>query len=74
MKISQEQHEATDYYHPGKSNGSHSRRCNLRMTKVFEEIEGQGSQLDQVVATVEQCLEGPVTVQIIQRSLRRRLR
>jgi hypothetical protein len=28
--------------------------------KVFEEIEGQGSQLHQVVATVEQRLEGPV--------------
>jgi hypothetical protein len=34
--------------------------------KVFEEIDGQGSQLDQVVATVEQCLEGPVTEQMIQ--------
>jgi hypothetical protein len=34
--------------------------------KVFEEIEGQGSQLDQVVATVEQCLEGPVTEKMIQ--------
>ena len=34
--------------------------------KVFEEIEGQGSQLDQVVATVEQHLEGPVIEQTIQ--------
>jgi hypothetical protein len=34
--------------------------------KVFEEIEGHGSQLDQVVATVEQCLEGPVIAQTIQ--------
>jgi multidrug resistance efflux pump len=33
---------------------------------VFEEIEGQGSQLDQVVATVEQCLEGPVTEKVLQ--------
>jgi hypothetical protein len=33
---------------------------------VFKEIEGQGSQLDQVVATVEQCLEGPVTEKMIQ--------
>jgi hypothetical protein len=33
---------------------------------IFEEIEGQGSQLDQVVATVEKCLEGPVTEQVIQ--------
>jgi hypothetical protein len=28
---------------------------------VFEEIDGQGSQLDQVVATVEERLEGPIT-------------
>jgi hypothetical protein len=33
---------------------------------LFEEVEGQGSQLDQLVATVEQCLEGPVTEQVIQ--------
>jgi hypothetical protein len=32
---------------------------------IFEEIEGQGSQLDQLVATVEQHLEGPVTEQVI---------
>jgi hypothetical protein len=34
--------------------------------KVFEEIEGQGSQLDQVVVIAEQCLEGPITEQMIQ--------
>jgi hypothetical protein len=34
--------------------------------KVFEEIEGQGSQLDQVVATTEQCLEGSVIEKMIQ--------
>jgi hypothetical protein len=28
---------------------------------IFEEIEGKGSQLEQVVTTVEQHLEGPVT-------------
>ena len=33
---------------------------------VFEDIEGQGSQLDQVAATVEQRLEGPVTEKMIQ--------
>jgi hypothetical protein len=33
--------------------------------KVFEEIDGQGSQLDQVVAAIEQHLEGPVTEQTI---------
>jgi hypothetical protein len=33
---------------------------------LFEEIECQGSQVDQVVATVEQCLEGPVTEKLIQ--------
>jgi hypothetical protein len=34
--------------------------------KVFEEIDGQGSQLDQVVAIVEQCLEGLVIEKMIQ--------
>jgi hypothetical protein len=34
--------------------------------KVFKEIDGQGSQLDQVVATVEQILEGPVTEKTVQ--------
>jgi hypothetical protein len=29
--------------------------------KVFEDIDGQDSQLDKVVTTIEQCLEGPVT-------------
>jgi hypothetical protein len=33
---------------------------------IIEEIEGQGLQLDQVVATVEQCLEGPITEKVIQ--------
>jgi hypothetical protein len=33
---------------------------------MFEDIEGQGSQLDQVVATMEQHPEGPVTEKIIQ--------
>jgi hypothetical protein len=33
---------------------------------LFEEIEGQGSQLEQVVATVEQRLKGPVTEKVIQ--------
>jgi hypothetical protein len=34
--------------------------------KLFEEIDGQGSQLDQVVAAVEQRLEGPVMEQTVQ--------
>jgi hypothetical protein len=34
--------------------------------KVFEEIDGQVSQLDQVVAIVEQHLEGPITKHMIQ--------
>ena len=32
---------------------------------LFEEIEGQGAHLEQVVTTVEQCLEGPVSETII---------
>jgi hypothetical protein len=34
--------------------------------KVFEDIDGHGSQLDQVVATIEQHLEGPITKNMIQ--------
>jgi hypothetical protein len=33
---------------------------------LFEEIEEQGSQLDQMVTTAEQGLEGPLTEQLIQ--------
>jgi hypothetical protein len=33
---------------------------------IFEEVEGQGSQLDQLVVIVEQCLEGPIIEQVIQ--------
>jgi DNA anti-recombination protein RmuC len=32
---------------------------------LFEEIEGQGAQLEQVVTSVEQCLAGPVTEKVI---------
>jgi nitrogen regulatory protein PII len=34
---------------------------------IFEEIKGQGSQLDQVVAIVEQHLEGPIIEKLIQK-------
>jgi hypothetical protein len=34
--------------------------------KVFEETDGQGSQLDQVVVAVEQYLEGPIMEQKVQ--------
>ncbi len=33
---------------------------------LFEEIEGQGAQLEQVVTTVEHRLEGPATEKFIQ--------
>jgi hypothetical protein len=33
---------------------------------LFEEIEGQGAQLEQVVTMVEKCLEGPVNEKVIQ--------
>jgi hypothetical protein len=33
---------------------------------LFEEIEGRGAKLEQVVTTIEQCLEGPVTKKILQ--------
>jgi hypothetical protein len=33
---------------------------------LFEEIEGQGTLLEQVVATVEQQLEGPISEVVVQ--------
>jgi hypothetical protein len=33
---------------------------------IFEEIEGQGSKLDQMLTKLEQRLEGPLTEQVIQ--------
>jgi hypothetical protein len=33
---------------------------------LFEDIEGQGLQLDQMVTIVEHRLEGPVSEQVIQ--------
>jgi hypothetical protein len=33
---------------------------------LFEEIEGRGAELEQVVTSVEQCLEGPVNEAVIQ--------
>jgi hypothetical protein len=34
--------------------------------KVFKEIDDQGSQLDQVVVAIEQCLKGFVIEKIVQ--------
>jgi hypothetical protein len=33
---------------------------------LFEEIEGRGEEIEQVVTSVEQCLEGPVNKLVIQ--------
>jgi hypothetical protein len=33
---------------------------------LFEKIEGRGVEMEQVVTTVEQCLEGPVMENTIQ--------
>jgi hypothetical protein len=34
--------------------------------QLFEEIEGQGAELEQVGTTVEQCLEGPMNKAVLQ--------
>jgi hypothetical protein len=36
------------------------------LCQLFEEIEGQGGELEQVVTIVEQCLEGLVNEEVIQ--------
>jgi hypothetical protein len=35
-------------------------------SQLFEEIEGQGEELEKIVTTVEQRLEGPVNEVVIQ--------
>jgi hypothetical protein len=37
---------------------------------LFEEIEGRGAELEQVVTIVEQHLEGPVMEKVIQEFVR----
>ena len=34
--------------------------------QLFTEVENQGTELEQLVITVEQCLEGPVNDAVIQ--------
>jgi hypothetical protein len=34
--------------------------------QLFEDIEGRGEELEQVVTAVEQCLEGPINKEVIQ--------
>jgi hypothetical protein len=34
--------------------------------QLFEEIEGRGEEMEQVVTSVEQFLEGPVNEEVIQ--------
>jgi ElaB/YqjD/DUF883 family membrane-anchored ribosome-binding protein len=34
--------------------------------QLFTKVEGRGEELEQVVTTVEQCLEGPVNDAVIQ--------
>jgi hypothetical protein len=34
--------------------------------QLFTEIESQGAELEQVVITAEQCLEGPINDAVIQ--------
>jgi hypothetical protein len=35
--------------------------------QLFTEIEGQGEELEQVVTTAKQCLEGPINEAVIQK-------
>ena len=36
---------------------------------MFVEIEGRGSELDQLITAIEQCLEGPINEVVIQEFL-----
>ena len=70
MKISQEQHTAQQQVHAIQSRVMevnqrlqpiHDEACQL-----FEEIEGRGAELEQVVTVFEQCSEGPINEVFIQ--------
>jgi hypothetical protein len=70
MKISQEQHTVQQQVASIQSRVMEvTQRLQPVQDKacmIFEEIEGQGSQLDQMVMIVEQHLEGPVIEKLIQ--------
>jgi hypothetical protein len=70
MKISHEQHTAQQQVHAIQSRVMevnqrlqpiHDEACQL-----FEEIEGRGAELEQVVTVFEQCSEGPINEVVIQ--------
>jgi hypothetical protein len=69
MKISQEQnvvqHQITAIQRKFMEVTHRLQSVQDEACTLFEEIKGQGSQLDQLVATVAQRQEGPVTEKVI---------
>jgi uncharacterized protein (UPF0335 family) len=69
MKRSQEQHVVQQQVHAIQSKVTEVtyrlQPVQDEACKIFEEIKGQGAQLEQVVTMVEQRLEGLVTDKVI---------
>jgi hypothetical protein len=70
MKRSQEQHTVQQQVHAIQSKVMEVIQM-LQLVQdeactLFEEIEGQGLQIEKVVTMVKQRLEGPVTEKVIQ--------
>jgi hypothetical protein len=70
MKISQEQRTTQQQVHAIKSKvmdvTQKLQPFQDAAYLLFEDIEGRGAELGQVVTSVEQCLEGPVNEAVIQ--------
>jgi chromosome segregation ATPase len=70
MKRSQEQRTAQQQVHTIQSRvmevTQRLQPVQDKAYQLFTEIEGQGAELEQVVTTAEQCLEGPVNEAVIQ--------
>jgi hypothetical protein len=70
MKRSQEQHTSQQQVHTIQSKvmevTQRLQPVQDEACQLFEEIEGRGEELEQVVTSVEQCLEGPMNEAVIQ--------
>jgi hypothetical protein len=70
MKCSQEKCTAQQHIHTIQSRvmevTQRIQPVQYKAYQLFTEVEGQGVELEKVVTTTEQCLEGPINDAVIQ--------
>jgi hypothetical protein len=70
MKRSQEKHTAQQQIHTIQNKimevTEKLQPVQDKAYQLFTKVEGQGAELEQVVTTSEQCLEGPINDAVIQ--------